>query len=695
MSGTDSASGPRGAQSFEPRTELDIGDFYRALRLRWRLLPICMAITFALAGGYILFTPARYAASMSFLVDIKERPPVGSDVAPVQQSPDAGLVENQMRLLLSTSVLKRVVENEHLADDPEFNSPGLFGRLKDIIFKSSRAGPTQIQLAEALARMVTVKRSDKSYVIDLEVRASSTDKAERLAKALAKAFMEANREMQNSVSDQETKWLDQRIDELRHRLEAAEARVQDYRARNAIVVTDGLTPPEDQLKDANAALVNARNRRSEAEARYDQFLAATRSGTAETFRSPLMERLRAEYAVLLRDAAQQQMTLGPRHPSYMALQSQIAAQRAQIERESINMKETQRRELQAARDVEREAEAQVVKLKKSITDSGGRRIELNELERKAESLRENYQKALAARESTRRGIISSPNPVLINQPVAGAGRVSPKTLPALLIAFAGGLNLWVFAALVSEYLARRRGTGAAPIAPEPSRRKEMERPAGKEFVLPDFGRPAVARASGKRRYEATIEAVVDAMETPAAPYRRAVLRLYKLLCDTLPEEPTPVVAVGGRSPGAGATSVALSLALLACETGARALIVEASDSPALKGLLPHLKLVGPGDAETAEIFLCRRDAKSGGRIYLSHSDGSLPRERRWLEEHFDLVLMDYGASSALVAGAAIDVGVDVEGLLDGALHGRLIAVNKKPRSRKPPREDARKQAAAG
>lgn len=678
MSGADRAAGS--SRPAEKRTDLDIGDFYRALAARWRLLPLCLVATFAVAGLYILLTPARYAATMSFLVDTRERPPVGSEAAPVPQSPDSALVENQMRLLQSNSVLKRVVEIEHLREDAEFNAPGLFGRIKDLIFRKAHTGPTDIQLAEALARMVTVKRADKSYVIDLDVRASSTEKAERLARALAKAFMDANNEMRESISDQETKWLDRKIDELRRRLEAAEARVQQFRAQNAIVVTDGLTPPEDQLKDANAALVNARSRRSEAEARYEQFLAAMRGGAAETLRSPLMERLRVEYAALLREAAQQQMTLGPRHPTAIALQSQIAAQRAQIDREARNMKETQRRELEAARDVEREAEAHVVKLKTAITDSGGRRLELNELERKAESLRDNYQKALAARESTRREIVSSPNPVLINQPVAQAGRVNPKTLPALVIALAGGVNLWIVAALLAEYRARRSGD-APPLEPTPSRAGPATRESGKAFSLPDFGLSAASRSGGGPRSGTTIEKVMDAMEASGAPYRRAVLRLYRSLCDELPKESAPIVAVGGREPGAGATSLTLSLALLACETGARVLIVEASDRPALGKLLPHLKLVGPGGAESAEIFVCRRDAKSGGRIYLSRSDGGgLPRAKSWLDERFDLVLLDYGASGSPAAGATIDAGVELEGLQDGARRGRAIVIDNRKRS---------------
>lgn len=659
----------------EKRADIDLGDFFRILLPRWRLLPICLAATLGVAGAYVLFTPARYAASMSFMVDTRERPPVGSEAAPIPQSPDVALVENQMRLLQSTRVLKRVVEREHLRDDPEFTSPGFFGRLKSLFGRGVHTAPTDIQLAEALARAITVKRADKSYVIDLEVRASQPEKAERLAEALSQAFLDANAELLDSVADQETKWLDQKIDELRRRLEIAEARVQEFRAVNAIVVTDGLTPTEDQLKDANAALVAARNKRAEAEAQYQQFLAAGRGGGGETVRSPLMEKLRAEYAVLLRDAAQQQTTLGPRHPAYIALQSQLAAQRAQIDRELRRIQETQRRDVDAARGVEREAEAQVNRLKKAITDSGGRRIELNELERKAESLRDNYQKALAARESTRREIVSSPNPVLINQPVALQGRVSPKTVPAVLIALAGGVNLWIVAALLAEYLARR---GVA--APPPAAKAREADPFEHGFTVPDFDAEG-AKAGGRQRQSgATLAQAIDVMEAHGAPYRRAMQKLYEALREEADDDAALVVAIGARAPQAGATTLAISLALLACEQGESVLVVDANaESPSLASLLPHLAPVKRASAAEPSLFRCRSDAQSGGKIFLTADDGdrfSLSSE--WIDQRFDLVLLDYGVSP-LADDLGIDFGIELDEARDGRRRARISPLGERAR----------------
>lgn len=695
MSNASYASEPLAAgvpPASQKRNDLDIGDFYRILASRWRLLPVCLALTLALAGAYVLFTPARYAASMSFMVDTRERPPVGSDAAPVAQSPDVALVENQMRLLQSTRVLKRVVEREDLRNDPDFaGSPGLFGRLKSLFGGAPQRPPSEIQLAEALSKVITVKRADKSYVIDLEVRASQPEKAERLAEALAKAFLEANGDLQNSISDQETKWLDLRIDDLRRRLEAAEARVHQYRASNAIVVTDGLTPSEDQLKDADAALVNARGKRAEAEARFQQFLAAERGGVAETVRSPLMERLRAEYAALLRDAAQQQTTLGPRHPAYIALQSQIATQRAQIERELRRVQETQRREVDAAREVERDAERQVNRLKKAITDAGGGRIELNELERKAESLRDNYQKALAARESTRREIVSSPNPVLINQPVALQGRVSPKTLPAIIIAFAGGVNLWIIVALLAEYRARS-GALASPQLAAPAARADDD-PSGPGFFVPDFESDDPP-PRGSRRRSATIATAIDVMESRGTPYRRAVERLYEALREEAADDAPLLVAIGARMSGQGATTLALSLSILACEKGGRVLVVDSdADHPNLASLLPHLTLVRRTSGKEPRVFACRRDAKSGGRIYLTADDGDrFFASNAWLAARFDLIVFDYGAS-AIPDDAAMDVGIELDELRDGRRPARLVALRERIRFARPS-GGARRRASA-
>ena len=107
------------APAGEPgRPTMDIGDFAAIAMRRRRLLAPCLAIAGALCLGYLALTPTRYTASMSLLVDPRERVPLGVDAAPMPQNPDAALVESQMRILTSKAVLRRVVDARGLASDP-------------------------------------------------------------------------------------------------------------------------------------------------------------------------------------------------------------------------------------------------------------------------------------------------------------------------------------------------------------------------------------------------------------------------------------------------------------------------------------------------------------------------------------------------------------------------------------------------
>ena len=233
--------------------------------------------------------------------------------------------------------------------------------------------------------------------------------------------------------------------------------MKEYRKSQTILITDGHTSLEQQLKDANSALVEARGKRAEMDAKFAQLQAVIRNGgsiggLSEAIHSPMIEKLRGDYAASSRDAAYAEFTLGPRHPSYVIIQAQMASLRTpnhcgEMRRISI----AQDHDLKAARSTERAAEQFVADLQKSINDSGSRRLELNELERQAAAVRDRYEKALAARENVHREVVSSPNGVMIDQPIAQKTKVSPRTLPALIIAFAAGINLWIAGALVLEF----------------------------------------------------------------------------------------------------------------------------------------------------------------------------------------------------------------------------------------------------
>ena len=656
-----------GLASQHANMNLDVGDLFEAVASRWRLFFVALACTLLLAGLYIVVTPKRYVATMSFLLDNREHSISNLNVAVAPAGQDAPVVENQMRVLTSKKVLERTYEDLSLQSDPEFGATpreGIFAGLKSLIVgKATAPEPSVTPMVDRLARAITVKRADKSFVLDVEVRASRPEKAERIARGLASAYLATQTQFGADLAATQLKWLDAKIDDLRQRFKQAEARVQDFREAQALGLTDGQTPSEQQMKTASGVLVEARTKRVEAEAKYAQIEAAAHAQPLdlprEVIRSPLLDKLLADYAALSSATVNMQATLGPRHPAIIANRSQLVVQRAQIEREMRNIREVQQGNVFAARAAERAAAAHVDALAKAIADDGGKRQQLAALERQASILRDNYDKALSARENSQAEAVSSPNAVLINQPLGEDAPVTPKSKPAIIIAIVGAINLWIASALCLEFLARRRAIpklGAAAPAPEAVEAAATARPDGNSLqasprvvTLPSFSSAGSGVEDGDAGNDvATFARAMRAVKSPSAPYALALSQLRDAIsCGDARELPA-LFAVTGRAEKSGATTCALALALVACERGDRVLVVDCnSQSPTLSALLPYLR---PVDAQVGgvKMFAARLNAETRGQLLLSRFNAGdrLPTQAA-PGTPLDLILLDCGSRTRL------------------------------------------------
>jgi len=627
-----------------------------------------MAIAGGLWLGYVVLAPTRYTASMSILVDPRERMPLGLDAPPAPQNPDVALVESQMRILVSNSVLRRVVESQHLASDPS-SAPGMVGQMIAAVTGLIGAKPltpdSQSQaLTEALAREITMKRGERSYVIDIDVKGRTPDKAVALARALVDAYFANQAAMSADVATRQTEWLEGRLADLRGRVETAERRAQDYRDEQSLVSSDGRLSPEQQLKDANDALVAARGKRGEIEARRDQLSAAFRQGGKsesinDAIRSPVIEKLRADQSALARDEAYERSVLGPRHPTYLTTKMQLAAVQNQIAAELQRIRVASERELNSARAAEQDAARLVASLETATNRSGDSRVQLTQLESHASALRSSYEKMLGARESIKRDVIESPNATIVDPPIAGLSRTSPKTLLSAFIALAGGLNLWIVAALIAEYRARRRGALApSPGMTEARKSRLADAAATKAPVfaidVPTFGAARSFGSFADRRAQRTTVAIVRRAMRLDTHFKEAIERSLQGIRERCPTDQTaPVVAIAGQAPGAGVSTVVLALAFAACARGTRVLIVDADfEHPGLSEETRELRRTPLGEpGQIARVL--HQDAESNGEILLSpfdRHDKSLPDAR--LRARFDLILVDCGGSEGAAGAAA-------------------------------------------
>src|ERR1700744_3954775 len=147
------------------------------------LIGACIAV----AIGKSL-TP-KYLATAELYVDPRELQLVDRELTPRSQdiSGLAMVVESQARLITSNSVLMQVIQETHLDKDPEFGggSSGLIANLSGLFGVDARQSGTsvlgQTAALDALNRHINVKKTDRTFIVDIEVWSNDPAKAAMLA----------------------------------------------------------------------------------------------------------------------------------------------------------------------------------------------------------------------------------------------------------------------------------------------------------------------------------------------------------------------------------------------------------------------------------------------------------------------------------------------------------------------------------
>ena len=130
-----------------------------------------------------------------------------------------------------------------------------------------------------LQKRVQVKRSERTYVVDVSVTSEDPAKAARLANAIAQTYLTEQTEVRSNAARQISQALTGRLKELQTRVRDAEQKVEAYKASHNIVGATGELVNEQQLTSLNAQLSASRARTSEAKARLDQVESVLHSKT--------------------------------------------------------------------------------------------------------------------------------------------------------------------------------------------------------------------------------------------------------------------------------------------------------------------------------------------------------------------------------------------------------------------------------
>jgi uncharacterized protein involved in exopolysaccharide biosynthesis/Mrp family chromosome partitioning ATPase len=574
------------------------------------LISACVAI----AIGKSL-TP-KYSASAQLYVDPRELQLVDRELTPRAQdiSGLAMVVESQARVITSNNVLLQVIRDTNLEKDPEFgggDSKGVLGSLLGLFgieLRPTAEQQKQIQMGalEALNRHINVKKTDRTFIVDIDVWSYEPAKAAMLANAISKAYLAESKQSQAAAARRATSDLSGRLKELQERLRNAENTLAVYKAQNNFVGTQDTLISDQQLSASNQRLASARALTLDAQAKFDQIQASRKASSdagaiPEALQSQTIANLRAQYAEARKRQAELHSELGPRHPALRQMEQQVQDLRRAINEEVERFAQAARNDLIRARDYEASLGKALEAQKGQSVQMSQASVRLRELEREVEASRDVYQSFLKrSRETEEQESLNTSNARIIGEATVPQRRTFPPAMSLLaMIGFVlGGLAAAGWMVAVNQLM-----PGTSPVQPQDKAPSEVSKeptaaaserqpPAVQPQPQPAVSlieKPPIVRLqeADVMRTLGSILATGDTADVtrlgwptlrtgfPLMTVLNSMREMRAVLARRAREENPPVMAVIGAGPDQDRSIAALNIALAAARDGAKVLLIDA------------------------------------------------------------------------------------------------------------------------
>lgn len=431
---------------------ISAGQIWAILRYyRWIVLGSMLACA-VLAGALSKLVLAKvYEATASLYVDFDVNDPASGRDFP--QMLAASYMSTQKALIESPGVLLPVIDKLGWVGKPEFAKGYVAGRDGEL---------RQYLLDKVLASELLVAPYKDSRLITITWQGENPAEVARAVNTIAETYVDiALRRALDPASDRAAQYSGQ-LDALREKVDAAQAKVSEFRERTGLIDLEARVDVEAQnLIDLNQRQIALEDESRGAALRRSEYERLRQGGGAgdtniEFLGNPYIQNLKSRLAGQQARLAELSKTLGPRHPEYVALQTEIATLSSQLARESelfqASVRADSARAAGGASGAARAVDAQRDKLLETrrLQDEGASLLrELNTAKLIFERAVQGYETVLRASATKYSNVsVASLAPVPIKP-------VKPKAKLNVLLGLLAGALLSVAGCLAWELMHRR------------------------------------------------------------------------------------------------------------------------------------------------------------------------------------------------------------------------------------------------
>ncbi|MBU3962432.1 MAG: polysaccharide biosynthesis tyrosine autokinase [Alphaproteobacteria bacterium] len=686
---------------------IDLDRLFASVLRRAMTIGLATALFVMLGVAYLVFTTPVYTSMTQILLDENLARYAEEELASPQSKQQADTqISSAVEILKSNKMALRVVDEAGLADNDTILNPpkslvstakswlrGTLSLFADAVSDEAVLEGKRQKAAAMLQQGIAVERVGRSAVVALSYRSPDPQLAAKVADAYADAYLADQLNANFDAAERASVWLQERLDDLRQRAQAASLEAERYKTENGLTSTRGELMSEQQLTDLNSQLIIAQADVAKASARYDQFKSILDQGPNNAVKNAMIgaggsensviQQLRGRYLAIEQREREVTESFGADHPQAVALKGEKREISQQIFQELQRLTDSYRNEYEVTRSREtslRESIAGVTGKNSQATKS---LVHLRELEQKATALKTLYQSYLDRYEQANQ---KQTFPIAQARVISDAGvPVSPSSpKKTMVLALSAVLGLMAGGALACAQEMQERyfrlgsevrsvlgltSLGYLPLVGATANRP-IDRVSG------------FFRRGGKPSAEPPPELPLERMtrlvlEAPRSAFAET-LRNVKLASDiVLQGRPSRVIGVVSSLPGEGKTTVAANFAMLLAASGKRTLLIDADlRNPRLSRMLKPAPKAGLVEAVIGDVTwtsLIRVDPQSKLAILpiqprshgeqLPHTNELLasPRMASLIEsarQHFDYVIVDLAPLGPVVDAKAFSAQVD-------------------------------------
>jgi capsular exopolysaccharide synthesis family protein len=524
-----------------------------------RHLPLVLGVTVAVLAADIAFTftrTPRYTGTATIFYAPRQAQ-VGQQQTPVQmdQARDQA-VDTQVEVIKSPVIASQVVDALHLDKDPEFQP------------KQAQPNLTPDQARDALIDRVVqylrVKRVGQTLLVSVDYSDESPTKAAQIANAFAEKYIEHDLGQKLDDSRSANVLLNSQIDDMRQKVEAAEAEVQAYKsANNLLDAQNNTTLSQQDISVINQQLAQARSDEAQARARLAAADRQLKSGSngddvGEALGSATISNLRQRRAEISSQVANLQTKYGPMHPDLLNAQAQLRDVDLQIQQEINRIMSNLSAQVEVAHGRTASIESSLGQAKGVLSNGAEASVKLNELQRNADAARQLYETVLARVKETSAQQAVSQSDSRIDTPATPASEPSSPNKPLnLLLGLVLGLGLGVGAATIRE----RWNAQVTNL-------DDVENKLG----LPFLGSvPTMQSSIEKLLTKQPIDAVVA---HPLSAFAEAFRGLATNLMHSNPGSNVQVIGITSALPSEGKTVTSISIARVQAMGGMKVILLD-------------------------------------------------------------------------------------------------------------------------